>query len=166
MRTKEQISERNKRSYQKYKERIKSTRIANRAVHTDYVRKSTFQTLTNAARLRAKKKGIECTINYIDIETMWNQQNGLCYYSGLPMDKEPGRGKGKVNINKVSIDRLVSAKGYTLDNIVLCRYIVNRAKCNFLKEDFINMCRSVVANSGLNIHSTSNHHPQIELLPK
>jgi hypothetical protein len=72
---------------------------------------------------------------------MWEKQDGKCFYTGLPMEVKAG--KGKNNPAAFSIDRIDSSKGYTRDNVVLCRWDVNRAKNNYTLEHFKMLCKAV-----------------------
>jgi hypothetical protein len=47
-----------------------------------------------------------------------------------------------------SIDRIDSKKGYTPDNCQLITYIANCAKNQFTVDEFVRMCRAVVALHG------------------
>ena len=47
-------------------------------------------------------------------------------------------------LNTVSIERINSATGYTVDNTILVCQAINRMKSDFELEDFYNLCRDVV----------------------
>jgi hypothetical protein len=97
--------------------------------------------------LGAKHKNHEFSITEQDLEYVWEIQKGLCYYDGKPMERTCG--DGKPNPNKVSIDRLDSSKGYTLDNIVLCKARYNWGKLDQSEADYIEGCQSVVQHSAV-----------------
>jgi hypothetical protein len=78
------------------------------------------------SRGNAKKRGLEHNITKQDIEELFKHQKGLCYYTNKPMYKDI-RGLSDNN-DGISIDRIDSSKGYIKDNIVLCRWIINRMK--------------------------------------
>lgn len=80
-----------------------------------------------SARNRAKQKGTEFLITVQDVESLWEQQQGLCYYSGLVMGLEV-EVSNSPSTNAVSIDRLDSSIGYVNGNIVLCCASVNVMK--------------------------------------
>lgn len=61
-----------------------------------------------------------------NIINLYEKQNGICYYTGLPMSVSTKVIDSK-NHN-LSIDRLDSNKDYNLDNIVLCDKNVNMMK--------------------------------------
>lgn len=62
------------------------------------------------------------TITVEDVVALWDKQNGRCAISGMPMAHE------FKNLRSVSIDRIDSDLGYTLDNIQLVCQWVNYAK--------------------------------------
>ena len=93
---------------------------------------SIFKKMINSAR-RRRSEGFSITEQ--DLKDMWKKQEGLCYYSGKPMELVCG--DGKKNPNKVSIDRVDSSKGYTLDNIVLCKVRFQWAKNELSEADYI-----------------------------
>lgn len=69
----------------------------------------------------AKGRSLEISISPEDILALYEKQNGLCYWFGLPIvltgeTKHP---------QKPSVDRLISTSGYTKDNIVLCCLAAN-----------------------------------------
>lgn len=77
----------------------------------------------------------EFSITEQDIKLIWEKQNKLDYYTGLPL--EP--------LN-MSLDRIDSSLGYTIDNICITSITVNVAKSDLSKEDFINLCKQVAKN--------------------
>lgn len=46
--------------------------------------------------------------------------------------------------NTVSVDRLDSSKGYTLENVVLCCAAINRMKMDMTVDEFRRWCQLVV----------------------
>lgn len=64
-----------------------------------------------------RARAIACTVSTADLKALWAKQNGICAVSGLPMTLERG-------VNAVSMDRIDSTGGYTIDNIMLvCRWV-------------------------------------------
>lgn len=67
------------------------------------------------AKSRLNKGRIEAgifDITYSDLEALWKNQKGLCYYSKLPMNYDK-------NEWKISLERLNNEIGYIKDNICL-----------------------------------------------
>jgi len=69
----------------------------------------------------SKRRNIEHTITKEEIEDIYNNQNGLCYWFGVPLTPST---KHKYPLQP-SLDRLDRNKGYTKDNIVICCYTAN-----------------------------------------
>jgi hypothetical protein len=88
----------------------------------------------------SRRKGIHyATITVDQLEQLLKQQNGKCFYSGLPMSHQR-------DPYAVSVDRRDSSQGYTLDNIVLTCWIVNDLKGDLPEQTFLDLCRAIAAN--------------------
>lgn len=102
---------------------------------------STFEgritTFLRTCAKSAEKRGHKCTITRQDLIDLWLSQDGLCYYSDLPMEIKPAES------TSVSVERLDSNVGYTRENTVLCCNAINRMKSDFTVDEFIHFCRSV-----------------------
>jgi hypothetical protein len=69
----------------------------------------------------SKHRNIENTLTVDDINEMFENQKGLCYWFKIPLIPS-----NKSNHpQQPSIDRLDRNKGYTKDNVVLCCYSAN-----------------------------------------
>lgn len=69
----------------------------------------------------SKRGKIEHTLTVNDINEIFKNQNGLCYWFNVPLipsDK-------KKHPQQPSLDRIDGNKGYTKDNVVLCCYSAN-----------------------------------------
>ena len=80
-----------------------------------------IKTLYKSAKAHAKEKMLkgrklagEFTIIENDIFEQWNIQNGLCWYSGIPMIPKP------LHNWQSSLERKNPELGYIQSNIVLC----------------------------------------------
>lgn len=89
------------------------------------------------ARNSAKKRNQEFSLKISDIVDFWNEQAGICAYSGREMTLTAGQ------LNTVSIERIDSTIGYTKGNTILVCQAVNRMKSDFTFEDFYELCRDV-----------------------
>jgi hypothetical protein len=69
----------------------------------------------------SKHRKIENTLTIDDVNKMFDDQNGLCYWFGVPLIPS---NKSK-HPQQPSLDRLDTSKGYTKDNVVLCCYSAN-----------------------------------------
>lgn len=89
------------------------------------------------ARNSAKKRNQEFSLEISDIVDFWNEQAGICAYSGREMTLTAGQ------LNTVSIERIDSTIGYTKGNTILVCQAINRMKSDFTFEDFYELCRDV-----------------------
>jgi hypothetical protein len=80
--------------------------------------------------IRANTKGWQIDIDLPFLLALWEQQDGKCYYTQKYLSLEIN------NPNKVSIDRVDSSGGYTKNNVVLCRVIINNLKQDLSLKDF------------------------------
>jgi hypothetical protein len=89
------------------------------------------------AKIAAKKRNQEFSLEISDIVSFWHNQQMICAYSGLLMTLETCK------LNTVSIERINSDIGYTKANTILVCNAINRMKSNFSYEDFYLLCSSV-----------------------
>jgi hypothetical protein len=83
------------------------------------------------------------------LESVWEQQNGRCYYSNIEMQVSK-------NEWKVSLERIDPSKGYTQDNTVLCCLEFNtRSQWSFAKID------DMLSILNQNIENVDNDFPKI-----
>ena len=69
----------------------------------------------------SKYRGYENTLTVKDINELYKNQNGLCYWFNVPLIPS----NNSKHPHQPSLDRLDRNKGYTKDNIVLCCYSAN-----------------------------------------
>jgi hypothetical protein len=105
-----------------------------------------YKVLIDGAKARARKKQFEFTLTLEDIQRKMAAQNGLCYYTGIPMEKVSGS-KKHFNILRVSLDRIDSAVGYTNENVILCTLWANIAKHHCTGDFFEMLCSCVVTQA-------------------
>ena len=98
----------------------------------------------NHLRLKAKGRKGTTSITTADLIRLWEAQGGKCALTGWQMTMT--RRVGIVRTN-ASIDRIDSSKGYTLDNIQLVCVVANKAKFDLNQEEFVKLCRSVLARA-------------------
>ena len=80
----------------------------------------------NSVKSKGRKYGFDLKLG--DLVNQFNKQNGLCYYSNLPLEIIEGDSKEHGNPYILSIDRIDSKKGYIKSNVVLCCNAVNAMK--------------------------------------
>jgi len=91
-------------------------------------------------RMKNRKKGIKkCDISLQDLEEVWNNQNGLCAYTKLPLilATHSDLKKDIPKWNLASVDRIDSNKGYEKNNIQFVSRIINYAKNDMSHEEMI-----------------------------
>lgn len=91
-------------------------------------------------KLKNRNSDMFHTLTIQELINLYNNQNGKCFYTGRQLELA----LSKDNKNALSIDRMNSSKGYTIDNVVLCCSIVNVMKMDSSLEDFRNICQEIV----------------------
>ena len=102
------------------------------------------ESLTNAAKMRATKRGLEFSIT-----AKWVEKRiaaGFCEATGIPFVLEPSA-ETRRHPFAPSLDRTDSTKGYTKDNVKIVSVIYNIAKADFSPEHLEMMARAVVARA-------------------
>ena len=97
--------------------------------------------LQNAKKSAAKRQQV-FALAIDDIVKCWEEQHGVCAYSGRQMTLDAGQ------LETVSIERIDSAVGYTPENTILVCQAINRMKSDFGFDDFYNLCRDVASFLG------------------
>jgi hypothetical protein len=106
--------------------------------------KGRLNRLVIGARASAKDKGYTFNIDRNDMLTIWENQGGVCTYTGWKMEPQT---KSK---RLVSIDRIDSSIGYEKGNIQLTCWCVNRAKSFMGEDEFREMCKAIASQSQKN----------------
>ena len=94
-------------------------------------------TFLRSCKTSARKRGQEFSLTRQDFLDMWEQQDGLCVYTGLPLELAPN------TLFSVSVERVNNDIGYTPDNTVLAINAVNKMKSDMSGEDFFHICKCV-----------------------
>lgn len=96
--------------------------------------------LFNTYRVCAKNRKIDFNITIEDLEIKWNEQKGICSYTGIELSlPKDTRDKNY----SASIDRIDSSKGYTKDNIHWVTKEINIMKMGLKEDIFLKMCELV-----------------------
>lgn len=69
----------------------------------------------------SKNRGVQHTLKVDDINKMFEEQKGLCYWFKVPLIPS----ENPKHPQQPSLDRLDGTKGYTKDNVVLACYSAN-----------------------------------------
>ena len=98
----------------------------------------------------AKEKNVLFNLDVDFLVDLFNQQKGLCYYTGEKMELTSGLGTTRVSLNnrpyQFSLDRLIPEKGYVKGNVVWCGWLVNTCKNMFNETQFYDFCEKVLTN--------------------
>lgn len=97
-----------------------------------------FRKVVNGAKSRAKEKGVSFCLTISDIESLWEKQKGLCFYTKEALTLEPN------NRRTISLDRVKPSLGYVHNNVVLCCDIINKMKWDMDGEEMLEWCQRVV----------------------
>lgn len=89
-------------------------------------------------RSNAKKRGVTLNLSEDYLYELFKQQKGICALSGVPVQIE-----GNSNL-RLSIDRIIPAKGYTEGNVQWTIFAANRAKGDLTQDDFVKLCKLIM----------------------
>ena len=105
-----------------------------------------------AIKLRAKNKNLDFNIPVNYLLNLYNKQNGLCYYTGIPLKitTDNWLKKGQADVDVLSVDRIDPSKGYVEDNLVLCCSSINKLKGNSTLEE-LNYLLTAISLKNFNV---------------
>lgn len=83
-----------------------------------------------------KKRFKEVQITIEDLQEVWNNQMGICEFTGIKLVLSSYSKIEKNPIYSASVDRIDSSKGYTKDNIRWVSRAINYMK-NTMKDDLV-----------------------------
>jgi hypothetical protein len=101
------------------------------------------KTYYSALKYGAKDRNIEFSISIEYIWSLYNNQNGLCALSGLPIEFI----SGKNSLSTASLDRIDSKLGYTEGNVQWVHKEVNFMKQELDENRFIFLCNAISSNN-------------------
>jgi hypothetical protein len=101
----------------------------------------------NSAKRRADTRKISFDISSKYLKELYVEQDGLCYYSNMPISMVKRDPKVLHDPFKMTIDRIEPSKGYVVGNVVWCAYCVNSMKQKMPLKTFIGVCRAITKNS-------------------
>ena len=101
---------------------------------------------------RAKAIKIPFELTSDDLLGLWLLQKGCCFYTGKKMDlAAETENRKSPHMDFPSIDRTIPKNGYVKNNIVWCKWSVNRMKNNFSKVEFLDFCKEILEHHGYEI---------------
>jgi len=104
-----------------------------------------FRPMINNSCSVAKSKKLDFDLDLEYLFNLWEQQNGICPYTGVQMEIPQWNVSRKRKYTSASIDRIDSSKGYIKGNIQFVSVIANYAKNTFSHEEMIKFCKSVAS---------------------
>jgi hypothetical protein len=100
-----------------------------------------MKTAVRNARYRAKAASVPFDLTAEDLHELWDEQNGNCYWFGVPMGVDPDR---PYHPCTPSLDRVAPELGYVFGNVVWASLAANTAKRDTdadCWEDFLSLMR-------------------------
>lgn len=83
------------------------------------------------------------TITLQDLKDQWESQSGICPYSGITLSLPSCN---RSNLDKASLDRIDSSKGYHRDNIQFVSSNINYMKSDLSHEETLKLCQLIAKN--------------------
>jgi hypothetical protein len=106
---------------------------------------SPFRWFLKVINNKNRKRKKEINLEYL--KEIWENQNGICPYTGwklvLPCSTKGWKNKEN-KIYRASLDRIDCSKGYIEDNVQYISYMANIAKCDMTYNEMFEFCEAVV----------------------
>jgi len=122
-----------------------------------------FHNRVTDIKKRAENKKLEFDLTKEDLIKLYNSNGGKCHYTNLPMSLEK---KGMPKYNTMSVDRIDSTKGYTIDNVVLCLFSINMLKAHHDLSDIRTVFRAMYMKEKSNVVVKIKRLYETSILPK
>ena len=119
-----------------------------------YTRNNPEKVLLTQSRIRAKKRGLDHTINIEDIRIP-----SICPVLGIQLNQ------GGNTDNSPSLDRIDSSKGYTPDNVWVISTRANRIKNDATPDELIQLVRALTAKTPHGLYSVSSSPMEVVITP-
>lgn len=103
-----------------------------------------FQKRLDSIKKRSEDNNIAFDLDLKYLLEAYNNQQGQCYYTSIPMQLKTLNFSGQADLDVISVDRIIPKLGYTKGNIVLCCNAINKLKGNASIEDFNSFLHFVV----------------------
>lgn len=95
-------------------------------------------------RKRSSEMGIPSDLTTDYLAALWEEQDGLCYYTAAPMVLHGGAGHNRPMPESASLDRLDPTHGYVIGNVVWATYRANTAKGNLTADQYYEYIENVL----------------------
>jgi hypothetical protein len=92
-------------------------------------------------RKKFKKTSFDMDIDVEYLKKLWESQNGICPYTKFKMILPPTTTQYQKthSLEKASLDRVDSSKGYIRGNVEFVCFFINLAKNSYSKETMLNL---------------------------
>lgn len=110
------------------------------AFHNDPTRY--FKTRLSSIASHCKRDSIPFDITYDFAISLWQQQDGKCFYSGIPMARTMNQ-DGFQCWDAPSLDRKQPSQGYVRENVVWCCFGVNSFKQTLTDQQFADVIERI-----------------------
>lgn len=94
----------------------------------------------------AERRGIRFDITRAQLQQLYDEQEGKCAISGVPIVFGNSIREVKAGADTASLDRKDSTKAYTMDNIQWVHRVVNIMKGSLSLDQLVRWCRQIIAN--------------------
>jgi hypothetical protein len=96
-----------------------------------------FREFVSRIKKRAKDNSkFECKVTLQDLKDTWDEQQGVCPYTGLSLLLPNVADYSKNKLAKASLDRIDSSKGYEVGNIQYVSAYINYMKNDLTQSEF------------------------------
>ena len=110
---------------------------------------SPYRYIYKSSKNKAKIGNLQFLITLEDMDALWKKQNGICPYTGVVMNLPSSSWEAQNAIKSpfnVSLDRIDSSHGYSVDNIQFVSMSANFAKNDFTHEQMLDFCRAIATH--------------------
>ena len=115
-----------------------------KAWQREYRKNNPAKVMLWAARERATKRNVPCTITEEDIQEVIPSH---CPYFGMPLERSLDKKSDRSSA--MTLDRIIPELGYVKGNIQVISWLANRMKFNATKEQLIRFARKVLDEEGI-----------------
>jgi hypothetical protein len=118
---------------------------------------SVFLQMLRTAKNKCQQRHKDIDIDVDYLEKLWSNQKGICPYTGIQMTlPESGKEYSKqYSLEKASLDRIDSSKGYVKGNVEFVCLAMNYAKNNRSQEEMKLFIEKVISNGTKIVQHTS-----------
>ena len=110
---------------------------------------SPFKTFLKTGKASVIKHKDDIDIDPLYLKILWEQQAGICPYTGIKMilPKSSSKHHAVKSLKKASLDRIDSSLGYRKGNVEFVCLAINLAKNNHSKNDMAKFIREIITRS-------------------